>query len=65
MTKAEFLRTLADLYSLMNSADHENKRADWLTPDMAGKCGCAALDNIMRSEAFTDDERQAFLDNIY
>lgn len=62
-TKAEVLDLMTKLYRILNTADHETK-ADWMTADLAGEKGCARLDDIMRSKAFTDEERQAFLDNL-
>ena len=62
-TKADVLDLMTKLYRILNTADHETK-AEWMTADLAGEHGCARLDDIMQSKAFTDEERQAFLDNI-
>lgn len=62
-TKAEVLALMSKLYRILNTADHETK-AEWMTYDLAGENGCACLDKIMQSKAFTPDERQEFLDTI-
>lgn len=62
-TKAEVLALMSKLYRILNTADHETK-AEWMTYDLAGENGCACLDKIMQSKAFTADERQEFLDNL-
>jgi len=62
-TKADVLNLMTKLYRILNTADHETK-ADWMTYDLAGENGCACLDKIMQSKAFTPDERQEFLDNL-
>ena len=65
MSKSEFLQTLARLYRVCNMADSDNPaKPEWMTPDMAGKYGCAAFDSVMQSPAFSNEDRACFYDNL-
>lgn len=63
ITKAEALVMIRDLYRELNTADHEMK-ADWMTADLAGENGCALLDKMLSSPAFTDEDRSIFHDTL-
>lgn len=63
ITKAQALQMIRDLYRELNTADHETK-ADWMTHDLAGDRGCALLDTMLTSKAFSDEDRAKFYDTL-
>lgn len=67
VSKAIFLRKIAELYAIGNIADHDTNLNKWTKPSMASDV-CSTLDAMLvkleQSGVLSADERQSFYDDM-
>lgn len=67
ISKAIFLRKIAELYAVGNIADHDTNLNKWAKPSMASSV-CGKLDEMLirlcEDGVLTADERQGFYDDM-